>query len=129
MPSVTPSTIPITLRLLRKDQGANKDDIIKIHYYSDPDCELYMIDYKDPESDTKSGVVHHSSEWMTGDELDTYVDSLMVLLCRDDEPFDKFQIQAPGFPCILLKVDELKKPRVREAIHGVLPVLAKFWKA
>ena len=129
MPSVTPSAIPITLRLLRKEKSANKDDIIKIHYYSDPDSELYMIDYKDGDAATNSGVVRHSSEWMSGEELDMYLDSLMVLLCRDDDPFEKFQIAAPGFPCILLKVEDLKKPRIRQAIHDVLPILAKFWKA
>ena len=129
MPCITPSNVPITLRLLRKDKTAKKDDIIKIHYYSDPDTELYMIDYKDPESDTQSGVVHHSSEWLTGEEVDTYLDSLFTLLTRDDDPFEKFQISAPGFPNILLKIDDLKKARVREAIHNVLPVLAKFWKA
>jgi hypothetical protein len=125
----TPSAIPITLRLIRKDKTANKDDIIKIHTYSDVDSVEYMIEYVDPESSTKSGTVHHSSEWMSGDEIDTYLDSLFTLLTRDDDPFDKFQIAAPGFPCILLKVEELKKARVREAIRDVLPVLTKFWKA
>ena len=129
MPSVTPSAIPITLRLLRKDKTAKSDDIIKIRSYTDVDTELYQIEYKDPQSDTQSGVVHHSSEWMSGEELDTYLDSLFTLLSRDDDPFEHFQIMAPGFPCILLKVEDLKKPRVRQSIHNVLPVLAKFWKA
>jgi hypothetical protein len=124
----SPNSLPITLRLLRKDKGPKKDDIIKIKYWDVEEDEKYMIEYCDPDASSDSGIVRHSSTFLTGDQVDTYLDSLFVLLCRDADPFDKFQIAAPGFPCILLPISELKKERVRQSILDVLPVLCNFWK-
>lgn len=122
------TSIPITLRLLRKDKSAKKDDIIKIKFWDIEEDEKYQIDYMDGEADTVSGVVKHSSTYLTGEQVDTYMTSLFVLLTRDADPFESFQIQAPGFPCILLPIEELKKERVRQSILDLLPVLCNFWK-
>ena len=124
----TLSTQPITLRLLRRSKDAEYDDIIKI-YRVDFEDDSYKIVYvdNDPAPGVNS-VKHESIQYYTGEELDTYLTSLFVLLTRDDDPFNKLQIQAPGFPCILLRVDQLKKPRVREEILNVLPLLTNFWK-
>ncbi len=125
---MSPNSLPITIRLLRKDKGPKKDDIIKIKYWDCDEDEKYQIDYVDPESDSYSGVIRHSSTFLTGDQVDTYMSSLFTLLTRDADPFDKFQIAAPGFPCILLPIEELKKERVRQSILDVLPVLCNFWR-
>lgn len=122
------ASIPITLRLLRKDKGPKKDDIIKIKFWDIEEDEKYQIDYIDGDADTDSGKTRHSSTYLTGDQVDTYMHSLFTLLTRDGDPFESFQIAAPGFPCILLPVAELKKQSVRQAIVDVLPVLCNFWK-
>ena len=122
------TSIPITLRLLRKDKSAKKDDIIKIKFWDIEEDEKYQIDYMDGEADTVSGVSKHSSTYLTGEQVDTYMTSLFVLLTRDADPFESFQILAPGFPCILLPIEELKKERVRQSILDLLPVLCNFWK-
>jgi hypothetical protein len=124
----TLSTLPITLRLLRPNKASKHDDLIKI-YRVDFEDDCYKVVYVDGDAETYSNkTVHESVRFLTGDEVDTYLTALFVLLTKDDDPFDKFQIQAPGFPCILLKVDELRKPRVREEILNVLPLLTNFWK-
>jgi len=124
----TLSTLPITLRLLRPNMTAKHDDLIKI-YRVDFEDDCYKIIYTDSDfGGDSTKVVHESVRYLTGDEVDTYLTSLFVLLTKDDDPFDKFQIQAPGFPCILLNVEELRKARVREEILNVLPLLTNFWK-
>lgn len=122
------ASLPITLRLLRKDKGAKKDDIIKIKSWDVDVEEKYQIEYKDGEANTDTGVTYHSSTFLTGEQVDTYMQSLFVLLTRDADPFESFQIMGPGFPCILLPIAELKKERVRQAILDLLPVLCNFWK-
>ena len=122
------STLPITLRLIRADKTAQYDDIIKI-YRVDYEDDSYKIVYEDNDAATEEGTTTHESvRYYTGDELDTYLTSLFALLGRDNDPFESFQIQAPGFPCILLRVEQLKKARVREEILNVLPLLTNFWK-
>jgi hypothetical protein len=124
----TLSTLPITLRLLRPNKSSKYDDLIKI-YRVDFEDDSYKVVYVDNDSATDSNkIVHESVRYLTGEEVDAYLTALFVLLTKDDDPFDKFQIQAPGFPCILLKVEELRKPRVREEILNVLPLLTNFWK-
>lgn len=122
------ASIPISLRLIRKNKSAKKDDIIKIKFWDIEEDEKYQIDYVDGDADTDSGKSYHSSTYLTGDQVDSYMNSLFVLLTRDADPFESFQIAAPGFPCILLPIQELKKERVRQAIVDVLPVLCHFWK-
>ena len=124
----TLSTLPITLRLIRPNKTASYDDLIKI-FRLDFDDDSYKIVYEDNDADTKSGSTKHESvRYYTGEELDVYLTSLFVLLTRDDDPFDKFQISAPGFPSILLRVEQLKSPRVRQEVLNVLPLLTNFWK-
>lgn len=124
----TLSTLPITLRLLRRNKTAEYDDIIKI-YRVDFEDDSYKIVYEDNDAATYSGSTKHESvRYYTGDELDVYLTSLFVLLTRDDDPFERFQISAPGFPSIILRVEQLKKQRVREEILNVLPLLTNFWK-
>lgn len=122
------TAVPITLRLLRKDQGPKKDDIIKIKSWDIEEDEKYQIEYTDSDAQTYDGSVEHSSTFLTGEQVDTYMSSLFTLLTRDAEPFDQLQITAPGFPCILLPIDELKKERLRQSILDVLPVLCNFWR-
>jgi hypothetical protein len=122
------SSIPITLRLIRKEKGAKNDDIIKIKCWDIEEDEKYQINYKDGDADTCCGVINHSSTFLTGEQVDTYLISLCTLLTRDSDPFESLQIAAPGFPCILLPVQELKKERLRQAILDVLPILCNFWK-
>lgn len=126
--SNTIASLPVTLRLLRKDKGAKKDDIIKIKCWDVDVDEKYQIDYKDADSNTDTGVSYHSSTFLTGEQIDAYLQSLFVLLTRDSDPFESLQIMGPGFPCILLPIQELKKERVRQSILDVLPVLCNFWK-
>jgi hypothetical protein len=122
------ASIPITLRLLRKDKCAKKDDIIKIKSWDIEEDEKYQIDYRDSDAGNETGVAKHSSTFLTGEQVDTYLTSLFTLLAHDADPFDKFQISAPGFPCILLSIEELEKENVRKAILDVLPILCNFWK-
>lgn len=122
------NAVPITLLLIRKDQGPKKDDIIKIKSWDIEEEEKYQIEYTDSDANLRDGSIHHSSTFLTGEQVDTYMNSLFTLLTRDAAPFDQFQISAPGFPCILLSIDELKKERVRQSILDVLPVLCNFWR-
>lgn len=122
------TAVPITLRLIRSNKGPNMDDIIKIKHWDIEEDEKYQIQYMDADSDTVNGTIHHSSTYLTGEQVDAYMRSLFTLLTRDADPFASLQIQAPGFPSILLDIDELKKERVRQSILDVLPVLCHFWR-
>jgi hypothetical protein len=46
----------------------------------------------------------------------------------DMDPFYGLQIQAPGFPCILLPIPALRKKKIQDAIFNLLPLLTNFWK-
>ncbi len=124
-PSVSPATAPIVLRLLRKDLSSKNDDIIKIFNVG---SDQYRVEYTDPNCLNNVKVHHVSKDPMTGEQMDLYLNSLITLLTRDTDPFWKFQITAPGFPAILLDINDLKKRSVHESISSVLPLLANFWR-
>jgi hypothetical protein len=65
--------------------GPKKDDIIKIKYWDtdDGDDECYQIDYFDADAATPSGYTRHSSSFLTGEQVDSYLQSLFILLTRD----------------------------------------------
>ena len=123
-----PTSVPIVLRLLRKNKDADCDDVIKIRPVEDSEDE-YTIEYKCGDSENPDSPIRHTSlVSLSGEEVDTYLGSLFVLLSRDDDPFEKLQILAPGFPSIMLTMDELRKQRARQAIMDVLPLLTNFWR-
>ena len=125
MPCV--SNLPIKLRLLRVDEPASKDDIITI---SGNDNIGYSITYVDNFTDTKKGsTTHETLMYMSGEEVNTYLESLISLLLSDLDPFYGLQIQAPGFPNILLPIPALRKKKTQHAIFNLLPLLTNFWKA
>ena len=119
---MTPEAIPITFRLLRVNKSSKNDDVIKI--YGD-DVNGYRINYTTPDLERSQ----ESLMLMTGEEIDTYLSSLFTLLTKDSDPFEGLQVLAPGFPSIMLPIDTLKKPSVRNSLFNVLPILTNFWKA
>ncbi len=120
-----PTNLPIKLRLLRVDQPGSKDDIITISGNEDLG---YSITYVDNFTETKKGsITHESILYMSGEEVDTYLQSLLTLLTNDMDAFYGLQIQAPGFPCILLPIPALRKKKIQNAIFNLLPLLTNFW--
>ena len=123
----SPSNLPIKLRLLRVDEPASKDDIITI---SGDDMSGYSISYVDNMVDGKkmTTTTHQTLMNMSGEEVNLYLESLLTLLTSDIDPFYGLQIQAPGFPCILLPIPALRKKKIQNAIFNLLPLLTNFWK-
>jgi hypothetical protein len=119
MPNPFKNSTNIQFRLLRsgeaKDQS--KDDLIAI------DCQgedLYYVYYKDSDM-TNPDVAHMTA--LSGDQLDTYLESLFYLLARDADPFRSLQVTIPCFPVIMLSIRSLSSRGVRETLNTIMPLL------
>lgn len=109
----------INIRLLRSypdNNDANRDDCIAIVEQGKDQYDVY----------------YHSGDWntktahfiqMTGDELDTYLWGLFLLLARDADPFRSIQFCFPCMPNVLISVDDMRKKGVRTALKTIMPLL------
>lgn len=114
----------ITIRLIRKGDGdaeGGMDDQIAIVYNGD---DSYLIYYKDANS--MKGMTH--SIVLTGDELDTYLQSLFFLVTRDKDPFRFVQFNIPCMPCIFLDVYDLRLKGVKRTLNEILPLMSSCLK-
>lgn len=118
------SNIPITFRLHRVDGSPKDDDIIKI---SGSEEDGYSITYFEGDNDSRPNK-YKTLEYVTGEEVDTYLESLLILLANDVDPFYGLEIQAPGFPRILIPIPALRRKSVKRAIFQSLPLLTNFWR-
>lgn len=116
---MTQSPVPITLRFLRKNcTSKSEDDVITIfretNDYKD-DYESFKIRYVDGTADAKHEM------YLSGNELDVYLDSLFSLVSADTEPFESVQVLAPGFPSVLFNASRVNA--VKDHLLTVLPLL------
>ena len=126
MPSC-PTNIPITFRLLRvNNEDPSTDDIIKIY---GNETDGYSIVFTDNQTAGKTKTTtHRSLMYMTGDEVDIYIHSLITLLLADDDPYYGLQVLAPGFPSIMLPIPALRKKKIQRCLANLLPLLTNFWR-
>jgi hypothetical protein len=113
------SSTNIVIRLLRsgpENEDDSRDDKIAILRSVENVYELY---YKD--ANMKGEVCHF--KLLTADELDTYLECLFYLLTRDSDPFLSIQLNIPCMPCLLFRVEDLKKTTLRDSLHTILPLL------
>lgn len=113
----------IQIRLTRPDEPQYKDDRISICYNKYTD--LYDLYYKDgsnccKEKCKKTRMYHVE---LTGEELDTYLDSLFLLVRRDSDPFDKLQVEVPCFPVVIFDIEDLSKPAIRNSLKNLMPLV------
>ena len=116
---MTQSPIPITLRLIRKNcKSKSEDDVITIfretNDYKD-DYESFKVRYVDGTADVKHEM------YLSGNELDIYLNSLFSLVSSDTEPFESLQVLAPGFPSVLFDASRIYV--VKDYLLSVLPLL------
>jgi hypothetical protein len=113
----------IQIRLTRPDEPQYKDDRIAISYNKFTD--LYDLYYKDGGNccahSCKKGRFYHVE--LTGEQLDTYLDSLFFLVRRDADPFEKIQVEIPCFPALIFNIEDLSKPLLRDSLKSLMPVL------
>jgi hypothetical protein len=107
----------ISIRLLRAgvDDDSRDDRIAIVHKGED----MYHLYFKD--ADMKENTSHFTL--LTGDELDSYLESFFFLLSRDSDPFRSIQFNIPCMPCLLYTVDELRKPKIRDSLNTLFPIL------
>lgn len=113
------SSTNIVIRLLRSGpecEDDTRDDKIAIVHDVD---DVYHLYYKD--ANMKEDVSHF--KLLTGDELDVYLESLFFLLTHDSDPFRSVQLNIPCMPCLLYRVEDLKKLKLRETLSTILPLL------
>ncbi len=109
----------ITFRLLRAGSDnfdEEKDDKITIVHQGE---DLYHLYFRDGDWTTKTS--HMTA--LSGDELDSYLESLFFLLTRDSQPFRSIQLNVPCMPTIMLRIDDLRKKGIRNCLRTVLPIL------
>lgn len=116
---MTQSPIPITLRLIRKNAlNKSQDDVITIfretNDYKD-ECESFKLCYVDGTADIKHEM------YLSGNELDLYLDSLFSLVSADTEPFESLQVLAPGFPSVIFNANRVNM--VKDHLLSLLPLL------
>lgn len=116
---MTQSPVPITLRLIRKNSSnKSEDDVITIfretNDYKD-DYESFKVRYVDGQASVKHEM------YLSGNELDVYLNSLFSLVSSDTEPFESLQVLAPGFPSVLFNASHVNV--VKDHLLSVLPLL------
>ena len=114
----------ITIHLLRQApecEDPSRDDKIAIVYSGD---DVYQLYYKD--ANMIGNVAHF--KLLTGEELDSYLESLFLLLTRDKDPFRSIQLNIPCMPSLLFQVSDLKKRTLRDTLHTILPILSRCTK-
>ena len=105
----------IQIRLLRNDD-TNQDDRIAIRCKEE---DYYQVYYKD--ATLKSQSVFCTI--LQKEEVEKYMENLMVLMMRDSDPFESVQISYPCYPTLLFKTEDLQKKSLRSSITEMLPIL------
>jgi hypothetical protein len=103
----------IQIRLTRND-NADEDDRIVIRY---KDEDIYQIFFQD------GYVKKPYCTVLTGEELDVYVESLFVLLARDNDPFLSVEFQIPCFPSLQYTPEDLREGKLRGTLKRIMPLL------
>lgn len=115
----------VQIRLIRKDQPKSyNDDRIAIAYNQYTDLyDLYYMDCANVCGKRSCKKTRVYQVELTGEQLDTYLESLFFLLRRDIDPFENIQFEIPCFPVIIFDVQDLSKPAIREAVKDLMPIL------
>jgi hypothetical protein len=102
---------------LHRNANSSYDDRIVIRYKDD---DYYQIFFQDGEQSRKNiyCVV------LTGEQVDTYIQSLFTLLSRDSDPFTHIQFYIPCFPSVLYETSDLRKGKIQNALKQLLPMLS-----
>lgn len=113
----------ITIRLIRKENQTmeDTDDRIAIVYNGE---DSYCLFYKD--GNVENGMTHYSI--LTGEELDTYLHKLFVLLTKDRDPFRYVQFNIPCMPSLLFLIEDLCKKKVTNSLSEILPLMCSCLK-
>lgn len=101
---------------LHRNSNPERDDSLAIRYKED---NYYQIFFQDGDSDTKQTFC----TVLSGEQVDTYINSLFTLLAADTDPFRHIQFLLPCFPSVLYDIEDLRKGKIRKALKEVLPIL------
>jgi hypothetical protein len=109
----------IAIHLIRKGSNPNgkNDDLVIIKWKGE---DSYQIWYHDGRS---FNVNNHHFTVLSGEEVDTYLQSLFTLLRHDREAFSCVQFDIPCCPSIMFYPQDLKKKIVRKTLNHILPLL------
>jgi hypothetical protein len=109
----------IAIHLIRKGSNPNgkNDDLVIIKWKGE---DSYQIWYHDGRS---FNVNNHHFTVLSGEEVDTYLQSLFTLLRHDREAFSCVQFDIPCCPSIMFYPQDLKKKIVRKTLNRILPLL------
>ena len=109
---------PIQFILQRPEMGPAHDEVIKIR-------KMNMRCYEIVDHDKDS----HCETCVVLDEYSTlrYIQTMMDMLCVDDDPFEYCQVDVPGYPSIQLKVERLNSPQIRSHIFGMMKSCMRHW--
>ena len=111
----------IQLRLIHKGtEDPDSDDKIAISTIGE---NLYSVCYKPGDFES----LYHEVQ-LSGEELDVYIHSLLVLLGNDRDAFASIQFLLPGFPSVLYSAKDLKKGVVARNLMKVMPLLTSVNK-
>ena len=111
----------ILVRLIRKDsEDPEADDKIAIAAAGE---NLYTVYFKPSEFRN----MYHEFQ-LSGEELDVYIHSLLILLANDRDAFHSVQFQPPGFPSVLYTPKDLKRGIIAKNLMNVMPLLTSVGK-
>jgi hypothetical protein len=118
MPSVFSENTHIQIRLIR-NENQKEDDKILIRSQDD---DTYQIFFRDGNMDVKKPATYYTV--LSGEELDTYLESLFTLLVRDGDPFKEIQFNIPCYPTLMYPIQELRGGKLRSTLKTILPILS-----
>ena len=122
MPSVFKNNSHIQIRLIRSDD-AEQDDQIVIRSKGEG---LYQIYFRDGNTAAEKPGTYCTI--LSGEELDTYLESLYTLLVRDGDPFTEIQFNIPCYPTLIYPIQQLRRGKIRKTLRSVLPLLSSAVK-
>lgn len=87
------------IHFIRRNE-TDGDDIIRI--VPNKNVESYSIKYKISKNYSKTGEKKEYTMVLPREYLLDYIDTLMNIVCKDESPFDDYQIDLPGIPSVLV---------------------------
>ena len=115
------NTSPIEIRLLRKGEKADKDDVIHIRPCPEDEGRSFRIMHHDRDSEKKWEFYEN---W---EGVGAYLAQIFAVLPFDADPYHRIQFSLPAYPTLLFRIEDLEKPTLMNCVWDMLDTTGQGW--
>jgi hypothetical protein len=109
----------LIIRCIRNNKDSKTDDVIFIS----PSCLGYYT------IKTYYAEINKSyTQTISYSNVFAYINSLIILLINDDQPFEFIQLDIPNTPAVSFKTNNLNSDSMYKAINNILHVTLETWR-